>query len=140
MPLLIRSLGLSVHMTQVHKETLGTIENALPNRAGPDIEIFGMEGIPDDVRTSHEQRVIGQYAQAEAERRASTGNPTSGTAAGAIKKPKFESPSDLKKRLAEHKAKKLLSKLQVSAAGAQPQWVRALGIKAHAWIQIRVHM
>ena len=106
MTLLIQSLGLSVHMTQVHKETLGTIENALPNRAGPDIEIFGMEGIPDDVRTSHEQRVIGQYAQAEAERRASTGNPASGTAAGAVKKPKFESPSDLKKRLAEHKAKK----------------------------------
>lgn len=102
---LIKTLGLSVHMTQVHKETLGSIENALPNRAGPDIEIFGMEGIPDDVRTSHEQRVIGQYAQAEAERRASTGNPTSGTAAGA-KKPKFESPSDIKKRLAEHKAKK----------------------------------
>ncbi|KAL8978126.1 MAG: hypothetical protein Q9205_006217 [Flavoplaca limonia] len=98
--------GLSVHMTQVHKETLGTIENALPNRAGPDIEIFGMEGIPDDVKTSHEQRVIGQYAQAEADRRASTGNPASGTAAGAVKKPKFESPSDLKKRLAEHKAKK----------------------------------
>ncbi|KAL8669112.1 MAG: hypothetical protein Q9168_006284 [Polycauliona sp. 1 TL-2023] len=98
--------GLSVHMTQVHKETLGSIENALPNRAGPDIEIFGMEGIPDDVRGSHEQRVIGQYAQAEAERRASTGNPASGAAAGAVKKPKFESPSDLKKRLAEHKAKK----------------------------------
>ncbi|KAL8913521.1 MAG: hypothetical protein Q9171_001709 [Xanthocarpia ochracea] len=99
--------GLSVHMTQVHKETLGSIENALPNRAGPDIEIFGMEGIPDDVRTSHEQRVIGQYAQAEAERRASTGNPTAGSAGGAAaKKPKFESPSDIKKRLAEHKAKK----------------------------------
>ncbi|KAL8769568.1 MAG: hypothetical protein Q9209_004500 [Squamulea sp. 1 TL-2023] len=98
--------GLSVHMTQVHKETLGSIENALPNRAGPDIEIFGMEGIPDDVRTSHEQRVIGQYAQAEAERRASTGNPASGAAGGGVKKPKFESPSDIKKRLAEHKAKK----------------------------------
>ncbi|KAL8735421.1 MAG: hypothetical protein Q9166_000967 [cf. Caloplaca sp. 2 TL-2023] len=99
--------GLSVHMTQVHKETLGSIENALPNRAGPDIEIFGMEGIPDDIRTSHEQRVIGQYAQAEAERRASTGNPASGAAASGVKKPKFESPSDIKKRLAEHKAKKV---------------------------------
>lgn len=93
-------------MTQVHKETLGSIENALPNRAGPDIEIFGMEGIPDDIRTSHQQRVIGQFTQAEAERRASTGNPGAGLAASGAKKPKFESPSEIKKRLAEHKAKK----------------------------------
>ncbi|KAL8830380.1 MAG: hypothetical protein Q9170_005762, partial [Blastenia crenularia] len=98
--------GLSVHMTQVHKETLGSIENALPNRAGPEIEIFGMEGIPDDIVTSHQQRVIGQFAQAEADRRASTGNPASGAAANGGKKAKFESPSDIKKRLAEHKAKK----------------------------------
>ncbi|KAL8969412.1 MAG: hypothetical protein Q9197_004357 [Variospora fuerteventurae] len=98
--------GLSVHMTQVHKETLGSIENALPNRAGPEIEIFGMEGIPDDVVTSHQQRVIGQFAQAEADRRASTGNPASGANPSTGKKPKFESPSDIKKRLAEHKAKK----------------------------------
>ncbi|KAL8690849.1 MAG: hypothetical protein Q9218_003798 [Villophora microphyllina] len=98
--------GLSVHMTQVHKETLGAIENALPNRAGPDIEIFGMEGIPDDIVTAHQQRVIGQYAQAEADRRASTGNSAAGANTNGVKKPKFESPSDIKKRLAEHKAKK----------------------------------
>ncbi|KAI4168691.1 MAG: hypothetical protein LQ343_006194 [Gyalolechia ehrenbergii] len=98
--------GLSVHMTQVHKETLGSIENALPNRAGPEIEIFGMEGIPDDIVTSHQQRVIGQFAQAEADRRASTGNPAPGVNPNSGKKPKFESPSDIKKRLAEHKAKK----------------------------------
>ncbi|KAL8726573.1 MAG: hypothetical protein Q9181_005989 [Wetmoreana brouardii] len=98
--------GLSVHMTQVHKETLGSIENALPNRAGPDIEIFGMEGIPDDIVTSHQQRVIGQFAQAEADRRAATGNAAGTAGANGVKKPKFESPSDMKKRLAEHKAKK----------------------------------
>ena len=92
-------------MTQVHKESLSSIENALPNRAGLDVEIFGMEGIPDDIVTSHQQRVIGQYAQAEAERRAATGNPGPGGANG-VKKAKFESPSDLKKRLADHKAKK----------------------------------
>ena len=93
-------------MTQVHKESLGAIENALPNRAGLEVEIFGMEGIPDDVVTAHQQRMIGQFAQAEAERRAATGNAgPGGTAGAAVKKPKFESPSDLKKRLAEHKAK-----------------------------------
>ena len=93
-------------MTQVHKETLTTIDNALPNRAGLDIEIFGMEGIPDDIVSSHNQRVLTSFAQAEAERRATTGNPAPGGSGGnGVKKPKFESPSDLKKRLAEHKAK-----------------------------------
>lgn len=94
-------------MTQVHKETLTTIEHALPNRSNLDVEIFGMEGIPDDVVSSHNQRVLSQFAQAEAERRAATGNPGPGGAlGGATKKPKVEDTSDLKKRLAEHKAKK----------------------------------
>ena len=104
---LIQLSGLSVHMTQVHKETLTIIDNALPNRSGLDVEIFGMEGIPEDVVQAHNQRVLQNFAQAEAERRAATGNAGPGGAAGLqAKKPKFESPSDLKKRLAEHKAKK----------------------------------
>ncbi|KAL9102466.1 MAG: hypothetical protein Q9163_002396 [Psora crenata] len=95
-------------MTQVHKETLTAIENALPNRAGLDVEIFGMEGVPEDIVQSHNQRVVQQFVQAEADRRAATGNPAPGASGvgAAAKKPKFESPSDLKKRLAEHKAKK----------------------------------
>ena len=93
-------------MTQVHKETLGAIENALPNRSNLDVEIFGMEGIPQDVVDAHNTRVISSFAQAEAERRAATGNLAPGNAGHATKKPKLEAPSDLKKRLAEHKAKK----------------------------------
>ena len=92
-------------MTQVHKETLGSIENALPNRSNLDVEIFGMEGIPEDVVSSHKQRVVTQFAQAEAEHRAATGNPAPGAQGNTAKKPKFESPSEMKKRLAEHKAK-----------------------------------
>ncbi|MCJ1245886.1 hypothetical protein MMC30_003090 [Trapelia coarctata] len=114
--------GLSVHMTQVHKETLTTIENALPNRSNLDVEIFGMEGIPEDVVGSHNQRVRSQFAQAEAERRAATGNPgTGGAGAGAAKKPKIEDPSDLKKRLAEHKAKKAAEQAAgISSGDATP--------------------
>ena len=90
-------------MNQVHKETLTAIENALPNRAGLDVEIFGIEGIPDEIVQQHNQRVLTQFHQAEAERRAATGNPAPGAQnAGAMKKPKFESPAELKKRLAEH--------------------------------------
>ena len=104
-------------MTQVHKESLAAIENALPNRAGLEVEIFGMEGIPDDVAQAHQQRVIGQFAQAEAERRAITGNPAPGTGTSSgIKKPKTEDTSDLKKRLAEHKAKKAAE--QAAAIGS----------------------
>lgn len=100
-------IGLSVHMTQVHKETLTSIENALPNRAGLEVEIFGMEGVPEDIIQQHNQRLLQQFAEEEAERRASTGNPAPGSAgATGAKKPKLEGPSDLKKRLAEHKAKK----------------------------------
>ena len=47
--------GLSVHMNQVHKEQLLLVENSLPNRAGLDVEIFGMEGIPEDVVQAHNQ-------------------------------------------------------------------------------------
>ncbi|KAK2749670.1 hypothetical protein FQN57_005892 [Myotisia sp. PD_48] len=99
--------GLSVHMSQVHKESLSQVDNALPNRSSLDIEIFGMEGVPEDILQTHNQRVLQQFQQAEAERRAATGNPPPGApgATGQTKKPKFESPSDLKKRLAEHKAK-----------------------------------
>jgi hypothetical protein len=95
-------------MNQVHKETLTMVDNSLPNRQGLEVEIFGMEGIPEDVAQAHNQRIITGFYQAEAERRAATGNPGPGGAQGGsqTKKPKFESPADLKKRLAEHKARK----------------------------------
>lgn len=93
-------------MSQVHKEQLSEVDNALPNRSSLDIEIFGMEGVPEDVIQAHNQRVLTQFQQAEAERRAATGNPPPGVAkdGGPAKKPKLEM-SELKKRLAEHKAK-----------------------------------
>ena len=100
--------GLSVHMNQVHKETLNSVDNALANRAGLDVEIFGMEGIPEDVIASHNNRVIQQFYEAEADRRKTSGNPAPGSNAESSgqKKPKVEQATDLKKRLAEHKAKK----------------------------------
>ena len=111
-------------MTQVHKETLDSIENALPNRSNLDVEIFGMEGVPADVVQSHNQRVLSQFHQAEAERRAATGNPAPGSAGGnGPKKPKFESPAEIKKRLAEHKAKKAAEQ----AAGISSGDVTPLG-------------
>lgn len=103
----LTSVGLSVHLNQVHKENLNQVENALPNRQDPNIEIFGTEGIPEDVMQQHQQRVIAQYHEEVAERRAATGNPPPGSGQGPpTKKLKTENPTDIKKRLAEHKAKK----------------------------------
>ena len=59
-------------MSQVHKEQLTAVDNALSNRSGLEVEIFGMEGVPEDVIQSHNQRVIAQFQQSEAERQAIT--------------------------------------------------------------------
>ncbi|EHY54365.1 hypothetical protein HRR83_008053 [Exophiala dermatitidis] len=105
--------GLSVHMSQVHKENLTAVDNALPNRAGLDIEIFGMEGIPEDIVQQHNQRVLTAYHQTQAERQAAGAKPASGgQGPNAPKKPKLESVSDIKKRLAEHKAAKMAAEEQ----------------------------
>lgn len=110
-------------MNQVHKETLASVDNSLPNRQGLEVEIFGMEGIPEDVVQAHNQRIIAGFYQAEQERRAATGNPAPGAAnggAGQSKKPKVESPADLKKRLAEHKARKAEQAANGSSGGNTP--------------------
>lgn len=109
-------------MSQVHKEQLTEIDNALPNRSGLDVEIFGMEGIPEDVLQAHQQRVVAQFHQAEAERQAVTGNPPAGSAASGQphKKPKLEDVSDLKARLAAHRAKRAEAAAGGSSGEATP--------------------
>lgn len=111
-------------MSQVHKENLTAVDNALPNRVGLDIEIFGMEGIPEDIVQQHNQRVLTNYHQVQADRQNATGNLAAGaTGNNATKKPKLEAASDLKKRLAEHKAAKLAAEQGEgrSSGGSTPQ-------------------
>jgi hypothetical protein len=90
-------------MSQVHKETLTAVDNALPNRAGLDIEIFGMEGIPEEVIQQHHQRVLQSFHE---QRQASSNNANGGPGGNAAKKPKVEDKMTLKERLAAHKAAK----------------------------------
>ncbi|KAG0206688.1 hypothetical protein BGX28_001887 [Mortierella sp. GBA30] len=40
--------GMVVHVMQVHKETINAVPNALPGRETVDLEIYGMEGIPEE--------------------------------------------------------------------------------------------
>jgi hypothetical protein len=87
-------------MNQVHKEQLTAVENALPNRQGLEVEIFGMEGIPDEIVQTHNQRMLQQFYEAQAERRAKSGNLAPGEQPKR-KKIKIETPEELKKRLAE---------------------------------------
>lgn len=116
--------GLSVHMNQVHKESLSHVENALPNRQGLDVEIFGMEGIPEDVVQQHNQRIIQNFYQAQADRYAATGNPPPGQGGkNPPKKLKIENPDDIKKRLAEHRARIAAQK----AAGGAPTHTPPVG-------------
>ncbi|TLD29964.1 Serine/threonine-protein kinase srk1 [Venturia nashicola] len=97
--------GLSVHMNQVHKEQLNHVENALPDRQGLDVEIFGMEGIPEEIKQRHDQRVTQSYWEAQAQRRADTGNPAPGGIGNLNKRPKLDAADSLKARLAAHKAR-----------------------------------
>ncbi|KAG5994179.1 hypothetical protein E4U43_003294, partial [Claviceps pusilla] len=97
--------GLSVHLNQVHKETLSQVDNALPNRQGLEVEIFGMEGIPQEALDQHRNRIIQNFYQAQEDRRIATGNPVSGQPTQR-KKIKIETAEELLKRLAEFRAKK----------------------------------
>jgi len=52
--------GLSIHCMQVHKDTIDKVPNSLPNRGNIEIEIYGMEGIPDaDVKEHERQKGAG---------------------------------------------------------------------------------
>ncbi|KAG6034230.1 hypothetical protein E4U41_006633 [Claviceps citrina] len=97
--------GLSVHLNQVHKETLSQVDNALPNRQGLEVEIFGMEGIPQEALDQHRNRIIQNFYQAQEDRRIATGNPVSGQPTQR-KKIKVETAEELLKRLADFRAKK----------------------------------
>lgn len=103
--LTIATTGLSVHMNQVHKENLTQVENALPNRQGLEVEIFGMEGIPQDMLDQHRNRILQNFQQAQKDRQIATGNPLPGQ--GQMhKKIKTESPDELKQRLADFRQRK----------------------------------
>ncbi|KAK3215519.1 hypothetical protein GRF29_8g241435 [Pseudopithomyces chartarum] len=71
--------GLNVHMTQVHKEQLNQVENAIAGRGGLDIEIFGMEGVPAEVIDQHNHQTTQTHFADERARQQATGNPSRGS-------------------------------------------------------------
>lgn len=47
--------GLAIHCMQVHKEKIDKVPNSLPGRNNTEIEIYGMEGIPEEDVKAHER-------------------------------------------------------------------------------------
>jgi hypothetical protein len=87
-------------LNQVHKETLSHVENALPNRQGLEVEIFGMEGMPQDTLEQHRNRIIQNFYQAQEDRRLATGNPLPGHAGeNSRKKIRYETDDELRARI-----------------------------------------
>ncbi|XP_041363128.1 BUB3-interacting and GLEBS motif-containing protein ZNF207-like [Gigantopelta aegis] len=52
--------GLSIHCMQVHKEKVDKVPNSLPGRYNIEIEIYGMEGIPEQDAKEHEKMRAGR--------------------------------------------------------------------------------
>jgi hypothetical protein len=51
--------GLQIHSIQVHKENIDKVPNAIKGRDNIEIEIYGMEGIPEQDLRQHEKRLSG---------------------------------------------------------------------------------
>ncbi|KAF5733582.1 hypothetical protein HS088_TW16G00022 [Tripterygium wilfordii] len=45
--------GMAIHVLQVHKENVTKVPNAKPGRESTEIDIYGMQGIPQDVLAAH---------------------------------------------------------------------------------------
>jgi len=52
--------GLAIHCMQVHKEKVDKVPNSLPGRNNIEIEIYGMEGIPEEDAKAHEKSKQGK--------------------------------------------------------------------------------
>lgn len=54
----------TISILQVHKEKVDKVPNALSHRSNTDIEIYGMEGIPEDDLRQHEREKLGKDRKA----------------------------------------------------------------------------
>lgn len=61
--------GLAIHCMQVHKETIDAVPNAIPGRTDIELEIYGMEGIPE--KDMDERRRLLEQKTQESQKRSS---------------------------------------------------------------------
>nr|XP_033816734.1 BUB3-interacting and GLEBS motif-containing protein ZNF207 isoform X1 [Geotrypetes seraphini] len=62
--------GLAIHCMQVHKETIDAVPNAIPGRTDIELEIYGMEGIPEK-DMDERRRLLEQKTQVESQKKRS---------------------------------------------------------------------
>ncbi|XP_066442695.1 BUB3-interacting and GLEBS motif-containing protein ZNF207 isoform X2 [Eleutherodactylus coqui] len=60
--------GLAIHCMQVHKETIDAVPNAIPGRTDIELEIYGMEGIPEK-DMEERRRLLEQKTQADGQKK-----------------------------------------------------------------------
>lgn len=65
------SVSSSPFLLQVHKEKLDKVHNAVPGRDSTEVEIYGMEGIPEEDLIAHEKK--GSHPQPSANNTAGRG-------------------------------------------------------------------
>ncbi|KAK9478354.1 hypothetical protein V1514DRAFT_71361 [Lipomyces japonicus] len=59
--------GLVIHAQQVHKEIVTTVHNAIQGRENVDLEIFGMEGVPQVALQDHEEQIRHKFSIPDAD-------------------------------------------------------------------------
>lgn len=75
--------GLSIHCMQVHKETIDKVPNSLPSRGNIEIEIYGMEGIPEaDIKAHESSRGLEDDDEGPVMKRAKSDSPAMQTPPG----------------------------------------------------------
>ncbi|KAJ4932591.1 hypothetical protein JOQ06_011009, partial [Pogonophryne albipinna] len=78
--------GLAIHCMQVHKETIDGVPNAIPGRTDIELEIYGMEGIPEK-DMEERRRVLEQKNQETQKKKTLLSAALCGTAAGRVHPP-----------------------------------------------------
>lgn len=117
--------GLKVHMQQVHKEELHETPNALEGRKDLNLEIFGMEGVPQELVEQRTAYVTEQYHRMAEDYRKKTGNPLPGSVppeeASAPKRQRTEDMDEVKRRVREIKARRDAEKAAKAAGLTIPK-------------------
>ena len=52
--------GLAIHCSQVHKEVINKVPNSITGRESLDMEIYGMDGVPEDSKRLRELEKHGE--------------------------------------------------------------------------------
>jgi hypothetical protein len=78
---------------QVHKEQIDKVPNSLPNRSNIEIEIYGMEGIPQEDLKNHERQKNGNKSDSDDDEPATKKNKMDGQPNMAAMPPQMMMPN-----------------------------------------------